>query len=1106
MHSPKNKGARRMNHIYRLIWNRAAGAWVVASEITRSHGKNGAGTVTKGVLSTASVVFVLGAGQAWAQTVPSGTIDVGAGTTQTEPSVISGADALTKTGAGMLILSGANDYSGGTELDAGVLSVSSNVNLGDATGGLTFNGGTLQTTATMSMSRVTIVNAGGGTFDVGTGTILTQSGAISGTGALTKRGAGTLILTGANSELTGSGVSVTGGSLVLDGGSLDLNFNNAKLIVSATGGDTADLRLQNGNRVTVSASGLAEATIGNSGGSGSLTITGSGSELFAINTSIGDAGTGALNVTDGGALSGSVVNIGVSAGSATATVSGAGSTLTASGGMDHGGGAGLAIAISDATGTLTIADAAVVTAGNTYLAVQGGHGTLNLNGRSGSRGVLLTDSIEAGYLGTFTGGSTASLVFDGGILRANADTAGTSTGDFLKNFTTGKGTITINNGGAFLDTNGHAVSTAAVFGGSGGFTKQGTGALTLSGANTYTGGTTVEGGTLTAGAAGAFVGNTAYTVNSGTLDLNSFDLSMSSLSGSGGTVALGTAALTVDQAINTSFAGVISGTGNFTKTGAGSLMLAGDSSAYTGTTNIVDGLLSVNGKLGGDLNITGGKLGGSGSIGNLSVSGGIVAPGNSIGTLHVGNVSLDPGSVYQVEVNAAGQSDQIAASGTATINDSSVQVLAGAGDYALQTQYTILTASGGRSGQFSGVTSNFAFLDPFLSYDANNAYLTLLRNDATLVSVGRTTNQIATGGGVNSLGAGNAVHDAVLRLSPDQARNAFDQLSGEIRASAQTAMMEESRFVRDAANDRLRSALGAPGASRVTVAAYGANGLPGQVAPTHSEPVFWSTVYGSWGKTDSDGNAAGLDRSSNGLLMGVDRNVGNWRLGVLTGYGQTKFDTPSPSASGTSKNYHLGAYGGTAWGNVSLRTGMAYTWHDINTKRSVAIPGLVNSLKDDYHGGSFQAFGELAYGADINGMRVEPFANVAHVRLRTDGSGEQGGVTALQTDKSTNNVTFSTLGLRGEHTFDLRSTKATLIGSVGWRHAMGDITPTATQRFATGNAFTVSGVPIARNSAVIETGLDVAVSDNATLNVSYMGQLASGARDHGVRGNLSVRF
>src|SRR3546814_11080642 len=72
---------------------------------------------------------------------------------------------------------------------------------------------------------------------------------------------------------------------------------------------------------------------------------------------------------------------------------------------------------------------------------------------------------------------------------------------------------------------------------------------------------------------------------------------------------------------------------------------------------------------------------------------GIIAPGNSIGTLNVaGNIGFAAGSTYEVEVNAAGEGDLIAASGAATIDGGSVKVLAGAGDYRPQTDYTILTA------------------------------------------------------------------------------------------------------------------------------------------------------------------------------------------------------------------------------------------------------------------------------------------------------------------------------------------------------------------------------------------------------------------------------
>ncbi|MEW9570864.1 autotransporter-associated beta strand repeat-containing protein, partial [Rhodanobacter sp. Si-c] len=76
------------------------------------------------------------------------TVDVASGQSDTLTGVIGGASgSLTKTSAGTLTLSGANTYSGGTVMDAGILSVAADGNLGGASGGLTFDGGTLETTA-----------------------------------------------------------------------------------------------------------------------------------------------------------------------------------------------------------------------------------------------------------------------------------------------------------------------------------------------------------------------------------------------------------------------------------------------------------------------------------------------------------------------------------------------------------------------------------------------------------------------------------------------------------------------------------------------------------------------------------------------------------------------------------------------------------------------------------------------------------------------------------------------------------------------------------------------------------------------------------------------
>jgi T5SS/PEP-CTERM-associated repeat protein/autotransporter-associated beta strand protein len=117
-------------------------------------------------------------------------------TNGTYAGVMSGTGSLTKLGTGTLTLTGANTYSGGTTVNAGTLAVSSDANLGAATGGLTFGGGTLQWGATFGSGRSVTLNAGGGTFDTqaNTGTL---SGDISGSGGLTKLGAGTLVLSGA---------------------------------------------------------------------------------------------------------------------------------------------------------------------------------------------------------------------------------------------------------------------------------------------------------------------------------------------------------------------------------------------------------------------------------------------------------------------------------------------------------------------------------------------------------------------------------------------------------------------------------------------------------------------------------------------------------------------------------------------------------------------------------------------------------------------------------------------------------------------------------------------------------------------------------------------
>jgi fibronectin-binding autotransporter adhesin len=564
-----------------------------------------------------------------------------------------------------------------------------------------------------------------------------------------------------------------------------------------------------------------------------------------------------------------------------------------------------------------------------------------------------------------------------------------------------------------------------------------------------------------------------------------------------------------------SISSVLAGSSRLVKNDLGTLVLQG-ANTYTGGTTVDSGTLIVNGSIASSAVTVndGGTLGGNGTIGATTVlAGGTVAPGNSIGTLKVaGNVSFGLGSIYQVEVNAAGQSDKIVAAGTATLNGGTVQVLAGAGNYAPATTYTILTANGGRGGAFDTVTSNLAFLDPTLSYDPTNVYLTLTRNSIDFAAIGGTRNQRAAGGGVEGLGWGHPIYGAVLQLDAPAARAAFDALSGEIHASAKGVMIEDSRFAREAAMDRLRDAFGAVGAVRSPVMTY-VDGKPVAAAANTDRFAVWGRGFGSWGSLEGDGNAATIKRDIGGFFIGGDGLVTeSVRLGVLGGYSRSTFQIGNRHSSGSSDNYHIGLYGGTNWGNLAFRSGAAYTWHDLSTSRSAAFPGFADMLTGNYSARTAQVFGEFGYRIDagqtpVGALAFEPFANLAYVNLATDGFSEKGGAAALSGRGDISSISFTTLGLRASRQFTTgNDLNMAARGMLGWRHAYGDTTPLSTLAFAGGAPFAVAGVPIAQDAAVVEAGLDLNLSPTATLGLSYGGQFGNDLSDQTIRGTFGVKF
>ena len=542
--------------------------------------------------------------------------------------------------------------------------------------------------------------------------------------------------------------------------------------------------------------------------------------------------------------------------------------------------------------------------------------------------------------------------------------------------------------------------------------------------------------------------------------------------------------------------------------------------------------------------------------------------GSPIGTLTVnGNLTFGQDTIYRVHADpASNASDRIHVTGIAYL-DGTVAHVGPDGNYAPRTTYNILTADGGIQGRFTGASSNYAFLTPTLSYDAKNAFMTLTRNDVPIGDIGNSGNEnavgdaldkedppakgngngngsSASGNGSSSTGTGTGngtsangndaasagngspvigsgitsprntgasqVTTAVLTMTPTEARSALKQLAGEAYASTASVLQGQSDTVRTLPLDHLRGNLDAPALAGQPTAQLGSPSS--DALPQSGAHPVWAQVFGNWGSLGGDGNASRVSQSAGGLFVGTDAAVGGgWRLGGAVGYTGSHSSVSDISARTDVDSYTATVFGGRNFpagpGHIRFMAGAAYTWHDIDTKRNVAAGSLNQQLKSSYNASSTQVFTELGYHLPLgDAYSIEPYAGLAWNQLRTRDFQESGGSAALRGSGTTDDVTSTTLGLRGAWQFESNRAPGRITASLGWRHAMGDVKPRQDLAFDGGSTFSVSGAPIAQNAAVLGLGAEIAIARNTTAGVAYDAQFGGGNRQQSGMFKLAVRF
>ncbi|QQE12607.1 autotransporter-associated beta strand repeat-containing protein [Planctomycetota bacterium] len=508
--------------------------------------------------------------------------------------VVSGTGSLAITGTGTLTLTGTNTFTGGTTLNGGVTTVSSDDAFG--TGSVTVAGASGLTAGISSVTLANIFTLND-TLTISGDNDLTLDGNISGTSGLVKNDSGTLTLNGYNSY--SGDTTIAGGTIVLKGMTDNgLNYNR---LGTGTVIFEGDATLKAGE---FPSSWNQFSRVDNDVDLGNSVMTIDGDIYFY----------GTITDDDSGSGGGITINSG-------SDVYLASNTNSFSGGITMNGGKLSSI------NTGMLGTGAITIDGNAELEV--GRGTQEFN-----------NDIEVNAVLTFNGGLNVESLFDGSIsgdgsiikgedgllvlagdntftggtahrqgsIQVNSDTAlGTGALTVLDNLQVktliaGSDGITLTNAIILDDdltvTGDNDLILDGAVSGTSGLIKEDSGTLTLSGTNTYSGDTTINAGTIIASGGNAIGDSSLVTiadVAGAMLQLNA-DETIGGLTGggsTGGEVNLQDYILSISGADDTTFGGVISGTGSIVMTGTGTLTLTG-ANTFTGGTTLNGGVTTVN--------------------------------------------------------------------------------------------------------------------------------------------------------------------------------------------------------------------------------------------------------------------------------------------------------------------------------------------------------------------------------------------------------------------------------------------------------------------------------------------------------------------------------
>jgi uncharacterized protein with beta-barrel porin domain len=534
---------------------------------------------------------------------------------------------------------------------------------------------------------------------------------------------------------------------------------------------------------------------------------------------------------------------------------------------------------------------------------------------------------------------------------------------------------------------------------------------------------------------------------------------------------------------------------------------------------------------------TGGTLTGTGIIGNTLVAGGTFAPGSSTpgSSMTVnGNLAFQSAGTYMVQVNPA-TSSFAQVTGTAALGGATVSANFAAGTYVVK-QYTILDATGGVSGTFSGVTNTNlpGGFTTSTSTDATHAFLNL-----SLFSfpTGLNTNQQNVANALaNSFNAAGGIPMAYGTLTARgltiasgelgtgtqqatyQAMNIFMGLLGDpfISGRGDGLVPDATPPVQWTDTDEQAVAYTQDGKRRTKAErdAYASMYKKAMASPIDTSLQRWSVwAAGFGGSLSTDGNATlGSNAVSSrvfGSAVGADYRFSPFTTaGFALAGGGTNYGLANGLGSGHSDLFQAGGFVRHTVGPAYILAAMAYGWQDITTNRTVMLAGT-DVLHARFQSNTLSERIEGGYRFVTPWMGITPYAAAQLTTINLPAYAEQvlAGTPAFALAYGARDVTFprSELGLRADRSYAVQDAVLTVRGRAAWAHDFYvDRSIAATFEALPVSSFIVNGAAQAHDSALASASAELKWTSGWSVAGVFDGEFSNVTRSYS--GKTVVRY